>query len=93
MSTKKKNIFEKMTDALNNATNELETTNSYLYGIGTELADAANTLREISSQLADLLKQGIKVTVDFETFKENLAKQTPKPEEAESPKEAYPEPV
>jgi hypothetical protein len=91
MSKKEKNVFEKMTEALQNATNELETTNSYLYGIGTELADIADSLKSLTTLATKTLSKPISVSVDFEQYTKAVERQLPKPKEAEPPKTAFPE--
>lgn len=91
MSKTNKNVFEKITDALTTATNELETTNSYLYGIGTELALISDALSALDTKLQDFLSKPIQVTVDTESLTQILAKQTKSTQKpsAELPKTAY----
>jgi len=87
MSKVNKNVFEKITEALTTATNELETTNSYLYGIGAELSLINDTLASLDTKLQDFLSKPISVTVDTESLTK-IAEST-KPKAAEKPKIAY----
>lgn len=86
---KEANLFQKIVDAIEKASEELQDTNTYLYAIGVELADANNVLRDIATSLDKLSSQPLKVTVDFATFMQNIENQTPKPEEAEQPTFAF----
>jgi archaellum component FlaC len=92
MSKEQKNVFEKITDALTTATDELQTTNNYLFGIGAELADIAESLKTLSTQLADFMSKPLQVTVDTQSLAQTLQKQSEstKPLAAEKPKVAYP---
>lgn len=55
MSEKNKNVFEKMTEALNTAIEELQTTNDYLFGIGAELSDMNSVIGDLRDKVAKLL--------------------------------------
>jgi len=88
--SKKENVFQQEIKALQRIGDELETTNSYLYGIGGELADLNDTLKSVKELLTNLMQTGVKVTVDFKTFTENLSKQAPKQDMSLLPKTPFP---
>ncbi len=74
MSKKTLNVFEQMTEALDKATVELETTNSYLYGIGAELADLNSTMKSVLETLNTLLSKPLNVIVDTQSLASTLEK-------------------
>ena len=53
MSKKDENVIKQTVTALQKAIDELETTNSYLYGIGSELSTLNDTLKEFFEYLKD----------------------------------------
>lgn len=64
-----------MIQALTNAQEELQTTNSYLYGLGVELADIAQSLNSLDDKLDKLMEKPIQIIVDTESLSKTLEKQ------------------
>jgi len=78
MSKKDSGLIISLINAFNKIADELETTNSYLFGIGGELAQHNETLEAINSRL-----EFIAVTLD------SLTEKPAEPEKAEAPQETY----
>lgn len=74
MSKNQKTVFDKLTEALEKAAEELDTTNSYLYGIGAELADLNSTMKSILERLDTILDKPISVTITAESLASTLEK-------------------
>jgi archaellum component FlaC len=77
MSKKQNSVFDRMTEALSKAIDELETTNSYIYGIGGEIASLVEEMKQLNTNVAKLLEVPLKVTVDTESLA-NVLSETPK---------------
>ena len=78
MSKKNNNVFTALIELFNRIADELETTNSYLFGIGGELAEQNEHLKDVVDRL-----EFIAVTLD------SLAEKPAKPTEAKLPTETY----
>ena len=89
MSKKNKNIFEKVAEKLDLLFEELQTANSFLYVIGSELFDVGDKIDGLDAKFDKLLAELLKVEVDLKIFTENLEKATPKPTDTEIVTEAF----
>jgi archaellum component FlaC len=90
MSKKNQNMIEQAVTALNRIADTLDDMDTAIWTMALEAAGIHDKIETIDTKLDTLLSEGLKVTVDFKTFSENLTKATPKPETAEPSKEAFP---
>ena len=66
MSKKNKNVFEQVAEKLDLLLEELQTTNSMLYAIGSELFDVGDKMDSLSAKVEQLATAPLKVEVDYE---------------------------
>jgi len=81
MSKKSKNVFEKVEEKLDSLLEEMQTANSILYALGSEMFDIGDKIDSLSAKVEALTGEPLKVTVDVEQLRQALEKQT-KPAEA-----------
>ena len=68
MSKKNQNVLRKSAEALQTIADELDTLNSYLYGVGVELADLNSKIDSLKELIETKLKEPLRVTVDTESL-------------------------
>jgi len=87
MSKKNQNVLRKSAEALQTIADELDTLNSYLYGVGVELADLNSKIDSLKELIETKLKEPLRVTVDTESLLTTVKKvsEKTKPKEAEIP--------
>lgn len=61
-----KNVFEKVGEKLDSLIEELQTANSLLYAIGTELFDVRDKMESLGAKVEQLASASLKVEVDYE---------------------------
>jgi hypothetical protein len=66
MSKKNKNVFEKVEELMTSVLEELQTANSMLYAIGSELFDFGDKIDALSVKVEQLSGVPLKVEVDYE---------------------------
>ena len=66
MSKKNKNVFEKVEELMTSVLEELQTANSMLYAIGSELFDVGDKIDSLSAKVEQLATAPLKVEVDYE---------------------------
>jgi hypothetical protein len=66
LSKKNKNVFENVADKLDSVLEELETANSILYALGSELFDVGDKIDTLSAEVEALRSNPLKVEVDYE---------------------------
>jgi len=66
MSKKNKNVFEKVEELMTLVLEELQTANSMLYAIGSELFDFGDKIDTLSAEVDLLRSEPLKVSVDYE---------------------------
>lgn len=86
MSKKNQNMIEQAVTALNRIADTLDDMDTAIWTMALEAAGIHDKIESLDAKLDKLLAEPLKVTVDFKTFAENIAKQTPKPEAAEPSK-------
>jgi len=66
MSKKNQNVFEKVAEKLDLLLEELETANSILYALGSEMFDVGDKIDSLSAKVEGLSLIPLKVEVDYE---------------------------
>ena len=66
MSKKNQNVFEKVAEKLDLLLEELETANSILYALGSEMFDVGDKIDSLSAKVEGLSGVPLKVEVDYE---------------------------
>jgi len=66
MVKEKKNVFEKVAEKLDLLLEELETANSILYALGSEMFDVGDKIDSLSAKVEGLSLIPLKVEVDYE---------------------------
>jgi len=66
MSKKNKNVFEKVEELMTSVLEEVQTANSMLYAIGSELFDFGDKIDALSAKVEQLSLIPLKVEVDYE---------------------------
>jgi hypothetical protein len=66
MVKEKKNVFEKVEELMTLVLEELETANSILYALGSELFDVGDKIDSLSAKVEGLIGVPLKVEVDYE---------------------------
>jgi len=66
MNKKTKNVFEKVEELMANVLEELQTGNSILYAIGSEMFDIGEKIDTLSAKVEQLADKPLKVEVDYE---------------------------
>jgi len=66
MSKKNQNVFEKVAEKLDLLLEELETANSILYALGSEMFDVGDKIDSLSAKVEQLSLIPLKVEVDYE---------------------------
>lgn len=89
MSKKNQNMIEQAVTALNRIADTLDDMDTAIWTMALEASGIHDKIESLDAKLDKLLSEPLKVTVDFKTFTENLAKQTPKQETAKPPTEAF----
>jgi len=91
MSKKNKNVLKESADALNTIADELDTLNSYLYGIGVELTDLNSKIESLEVLLWTIVKEPVRVIVDTESLLATIKKASEKvkPEEVKPAEMAF----
>lgn len=90
MSKKNTNMIEQTVTALNRIADILDDLGNVLWTLTLEASGIEDKIGSLDAKFDKLLSEGLKVTVDFKTFTENLEKATPKPKATEIPTEAFP---
>jgi len=89
MSKKNQNMIEQAVTALNRIADTLDDMDTAIWTMALEAAGIHDKMEDVDAKLDKLLAEPLKVTVDFKTFIDNLAKQSPKQEAAEPPTEVF----
>jgi len=66
MSKKNQNVFEKVAEKLDLLLEELQTANSILYALGSEMFDIGDKIDTLSAEVDLLRSEPLKVSVDYE---------------------------
>ena len=66
MSKKTKNVFEKVEELMTLVLEELQTANSILYALGSEMFDVGDKIDSLSAKVEGLSLIPLKVEVDYE---------------------------
>jgi len=72
MSKKNQNVFEKVAEKLDSLVEELQTTNSMLFAIGSELFDVDDKIDSLSAKIEQLASTPLKVEVDYEKLADDI---------------------
>lgn len=89
MSKKDENVIKQTVTALNRIADTLDDLGNVLWTLTLEASGIEDKIGSLDAKLDKLLSEGLKVTVDFKTFTEGIAKATPKPKTAEPSTEAF----
>jgi len=87
MSKKNQNMIQQAVTALNRIADTLDNLDTALWDMALEAAGIHDKMETLDVKLDKLLSEGLKV--DFKTFTESIAKQTPKQETAAPSTEAF----
>jgi len=89
MSKKDGNVIKQTVTALNRIADTIDDLDTAIWNLALEAAGVHDKIESLDAKLDKLLSKGLKVTVDFKTFTENIEKAKPKLKASEIPTEAF----